>query len=251
MKIGFIGTGRIAEACVRGLAGKGHDIYITERSGPISKHLASIIPEVQVLSVQQVVDMSETVCLALTQSVAEQILENVVFRKDQSVVSFMLGVNIARLHQMCAPAVDICITIPLPMIATGSCPLLVFPNSAALYKMYGNTNKVIILDSESALAPHFAATALVSTILSQLAVARAWLGEKTGSTTKAEAYLLSLMDWTFACLPKDGNGRISEALGSLATEGGLNAQLRKHMSEAGVEEALDGGLNILGTRLNI
>ncbi|NQV67649.1 MAG: NAD(P)-binding domain-containing protein [Rhodobacteraceae bacterium] len=32
MKIGFIGTGRIAEACVRGLAGKGHDIYITERS---------------------------------------------------------------------------------------------------------------------------------------------------------------------------------------------------------------------------
>ena len=27
MKIGFIGTGRIAEACVRGLAGKGHDIY--------------------------------------------------------------------------------------------------------------------------------------------------------------------------------------------------------------------------------
>ena len=48
MKIGFIGTCRIAEACVRGLAGKGHDIYITERSGPISKHLASIIPEVQV-----------------------------------------------------------------------------------------------------------------------------------------------------------------------------------------------------------
>ena len=91
----------------------------------------------------------------------------------------------------------------------------------------------------------------MSTILSQLAVARAWLGEKTGSTTKAEAYLLSLMDGTFACLPKDGNSRISEALGSLATEGGLNAQLRKHMSEAGVEEALDGGLNILGTRLNI
>ena len=44
---------------------------------------------------------------------------------------------------------------------------------------------------------------------------------------------------------------INEALASLATKGGLNAQLREHMEKEGTENALHNGLFHLGKRLNL
>lgn len=251
MRIGFIGTGRIAEACVKGLAGQEHQILVTERNREISNRLASEFPEVSIASAQGVVDGSDTVCLALMEDVASDILNDVEFGESQSVISFMLGVTSEQLKVLCAPASDICITIPLPMIATGGCPLPVYPASAALEAMFGADNLILELANEAALTPHFGATAMLSTVLSQLDVAKRWLGEHTGSCQTAEAYLLSLMAGTFSSLPKDGADRIGEALGSLATEGGLNAQLRAHMQEAGAERALGEGLGALERRLGL
>ncbi len=251
MRIGFIGTGRITEACVKGLVGQGHQILITDRNRQIANQLASNHTDVCISSVQVVVDGSDTVCLALMDDVASEVLRETTFHENQSVISFMLGVNLDQLRVLCAPATDICITIPLPMIATGGCPLPVYPASPALDVLFGRNNLIIEVANEAALTPHFGATAMLSTVLSQLAVAAEWLGEHTGSNNVAETYLLSLMAGTFSSLPKDGNDRIGEALGSLATEGGLNAQLRMHMQDAGAERSLGEGLHALSRRLKL
>ena len=64
MKIGFIGTGKITNSCVRSLTGKGHSIMITERNIDISSTLSQLFDDVVVATAQSVVEESDLVCLA-------------------------------------------------------------------------------------------------------------------------------------------------------------------------------------------
>ena len=92
---------------------------------------------------------------------------------------------------------------------------------------------------------------MLSTSLAQLNVAKTWLEGHLNTKEDAEKYLISLMAGTFSSLKIDGKDRINEALASLATKGGLNAQLREHMKKEGTENALHTGLFHLGKRLNL
>jgi len=251
MKIGFIGTGKITNSCVRALAGKGHNIFITERNVSISTELSESFDNVNVCSLDFIVSESDVIFLALMENVVDDVLSCLSFRNDQNIISFVLGVDLDRLHNLCAPARDIAITIPLPMIEHGNCPLPVFPKSKALEKIFGSDNLILELNAETELIPYFAATAMLSTSLAQLKVAKTWLEGHLNAKEDAEKYLISLMAGTFSGLKIDGKNRINEALASLATKGGLNAQLREHMKKEGTENALHNGLFHLGKRLNL
>ncbi len=79
----------------------------------------------------------------------------------------------------------------------------------------------------------------------------AWLAELTGSQTGAEAYIVALFAGYLGGMPKDGQGRLLEALQGLSTEGGLNASLRQHMQKAGVLGDLRDGLDAFRPRLGL
>lgn len=249
--IGFIGTGTIAEPMIRGLAGRGHRIAVSRRSEQISAALEADIAEVTAMDNQAVVDASDDVYLCLMADAAEDALAALTFRPGQRIVSAMLGVDLAALRRLCAPAADIAITIPLGFIRSGGCPLPVYPESAMLTAHFGARNTVIPLADEAALAPHFAATALCSTVFDQLRVGAGWLGGVTGDPAAAESYVVSLLSGFLAGVPADGKGRIDEALSSLDTEGGLNQTLREHMRAGGVNERLTGGLDGFRARLGL
>ena len=163
----------------------------------------------------------------------------------------MLGVNLNRLINLCSPASDIAITIPLPMIEHVNCPLPVYPASESLKTVFGDKNSLIELSSEDALVPYFAATAILSSSLAQLSVAKKWLENHLDTPEAAEKYLISLMAGTYSSLEIDGQDRINEALTALSSKGGLNAQLRNHMKMKGSEDALYNGFIQLGERLNL
>jgi pyrroline-5-carboxylate reductase len=185
------------------------------------------------------------------EDITENVLRSISFSKDQTIISFILGVNLQTLQTLCAPARDIAITIPLPMIENGKCPLPVYPANKKLLELFGSENFIIELSTEAELTPFFAATAVLSSSLAQIEVAKKWLEEHLDSPEQAESYLISLMAGTYSGMKKDGLGRINQELNSLATEGGLNAQLRNHMRNEGTEDALYNGLSKLGKRLNI
>ena len=251
MKIGFIGTGKIANSCILALVGRGYSITITERNKEISNRLASEFDDVNIASLQEVVDESDVIFLAIMEDITENVLRSISFSKDQTIISFILGVNLQTLQTLCAPARDIAITIPLPMIENGKCPLPVYPANKKLLELFGSENFIIELSTEAELTPFFAATAVLSSSLAQIEVAQKWLEEHLDSPEQAESYLISLMAGTYSGMKKDGLGRINQELNSLATEGGLNAQLRNHMRNEGTEDALYNGLSKLGKRLNI
>lgn len=250
-RIGFVGTGEIAECMVRGLIGLGHKITISERNATRANALANAFDEVTIASNQGVLDQSDYVCLCLMKDAATAVLPELTFRADHKIISVMTDLGVNKLSELCAPATDISITIPMPFIATGKCPLPVYPDTGAVRHIFGDNHIVLPAASEQALNAHFAASALSSAVFLQMKTGSEWLGGVTGDPVAAEAYVVALLSGFTASMPTDGQGRLAEALHSLSTEGGLNATLRAHLENAGTLDTLHAGLDGFKIRLGL
>lgn len=247
MRIGFLGTGEITAAMVRGLKGQGHRILVSPRNASTAATLAAEVPEVTIAPNEDVVANSDTVFLCLLARVADEVLPGLPFRADQSVISVMVDAPLATLRTLCAPATDIAITIPLPPIATGGCPLPVYPACPALDTLFGTRNPILPQSSEAALNAHLGASALCSPILDQLLTATDWLADHTGNPAAAEAYIAAMIR---AYLPeRAAQGDLATALKSLSTDGGLNATLRDRMAPG--KATLHDGLTGFHARLGL
>lgn len=246
MRVGFLGTGEITAAMVRGLQGQGHAILVSPRNAATAAALA-LLPGVNVAPNDDVIARSDVVFLCLLARVADEVLPGLPFRRDQTVISVMVDAPIAKLQELCAPATDIAITIPLPPIAEGGCPLPVYPPSPILAALFGARNLILPQPSEAALNAHLGASALCSPILDQLLAATDWLAAHTGNPAAAEAYIAAMIR---AYLPERAQeGDLAAALKKLSTEGGLNATLRAAMAPA--KDSLRHGLTGFHTRLRL
>lgn len=248
MIVGFLGTGRIAAPMVKVLARAGYDVLVSERNAGVSQELAADFDNVSVCSNRDVVEGSEVVIVCLLASVARQVLPELPFRPDHKVISVMAEIELEEIAGLIGKTAELCVTIPMPFIDAGGCPLPVYPASPTLEALFGADNTVMPVKNEAALMPHFAATAVTSTLLKELAVVREWLGARTGSPEDAERYMVLLESGYLGALKQQGGTGLDEAIGHLATAGGLNAQLLSHMEEAGTMRALAEGLDGLSKR---
>lgn len=249
MRVGFLGTGRIAAALVDALAPAGHRIELTRRGRATSAALAERHPQVGVHDdPQAVVDRSEVVFLCLMAATAWELLPRLRFRPEQEVINVMCDAPLPRLRQAVAPAGRVCSTIPMPFVRQGGCPLPVHPESRALEALLGADNEIIVVASEAAMTPHWAVAGTVAGMLTQLQSIADWLGPKTGDPAGAERYVAALYGGYLGALPKDGRGRLLEARSELATPGGLNQQFREAVEMAAMPEALQAGLDALDRR---
>ncbi len=246
MRLGFLGTGEITAAMVRGLKGQGHQILVSPRNAAMAAGLAAEVAEVTIAPNEDVVAGSDVVFLCLLARVADEVLPGLPFRADQTVISVMVDAPIAVLQRLCAPASDIVLTIPLPPIAQGGCPLPVYPASPVLDALFGARNLILPQPSEAALNAHLGVSALCSPILDQILTAADWLAGFTGNPAAAEAYVAAMIR---GYLPeRAAEGELAGALRKLSTEGGLNATLRAAMApaKADLRRGLDGFCTRLG-----
>ncbi|QIE43023.1 NAD(P)-binding domain-containing protein (plasmid) [Rhodobacteraceae bacterium SC52] len=248
-RVGFLGTGEIASAMVRGLAGQGHTIFVSERNADIAAELSAEFQEVSIAANADVVGKSDIVIACLMAATARLVLPDLPWRSDHAVISVMVDVPCADLATLCAPAIDIALSIPMPFIARGGCPLPVYPESSALRALFGERNIILPVASEVALNAHFAASSLSAPILRMLVEGTQWLARETGDPVAAEAYVTALFA---GYMHPDGSGHhLAGLLGSLATEGGLNAALRTKIEGVGAPEALRDGMDGLRPRLGL
>ncbi len=247
--VGFIGTGEIAAPMVRALAAKGLSLIVSRRNETISKALSRAYENVRVADNQDVLDQADVIFLCLRAAAVRDVLANLTFRAAHSVISVMASVPMADLRQLCAPAAEISMTIPLSFIEAGGCPLPVYPACPHLQRLFEPENPVIPVRSEAALGQHFAAATMIPVTMLLLEEAARWLGEQCGDMRAAEIYVAALLSGYLAEVPQDGNGRFSEAVEELATEGGISAQIVNHLRDADVLVNLRDGLTMLGQRL--
>lgn len=92
MRVGFLGTGEITAAMVRGLQGQGHRILVSPRNAERAAALAAEFREVSVAPNDQVVAGSDVVFLCLLARVAGEVLPGLPFRAGQTIILSLIHI---------------------------------------------------------------------------------------------------------------------------------------------------------------
>jgi len=253
LDIGILGTGRIARRLVPALvnANPDHRVRITRRGETVSGELIGRFPESVTRGddAQAIVDASHVVFLCLPGEGALDALGGLRFRADHAIISTMMGVARADIAGAVAPATDVSVTIPLPFVEDGDCPLPVHPDSRALRELLGHANPVIPVADEDAMSGFWAVAGSLASVIGELAAIRDWLTSQLGDRAAAERYVLALFGGYLHTRPLDGANRLGEALDDLGTSGGLNAGMLQTTRDSGHYDRVRGELDRLNAWL--
>ena len=102
MKLGFIGTGKIASSVITGICNskiKYKKIIISPRNKIIAKKLKNKFKKVYIArNNQEIVDKSDWIFLSVTPIVGEKIIKNLNFKANQTIISFIfIGVSFSTI----------------------------------------------------------------------------------------------------------------------------------------------------------
>jgi pyrroline-5-carboxylate reductase len=246
--IGFIGTGAITDAMVRGLlaepAAVPH-VMVSLRSADISAKLAHDFPAVLVSGDNQaIVDGCETVVLAIRPQIAEEVIRPLGFRDGQKVISVIAATGRPALLEWIGADVQLSQAIPLPFVARRKGATAVFPpdaETAAIFNMLGNAVECETKAEYDLLA---AASALMATYFGIMHRTTEWLAEKGLPEEKGRAYLAPLFsglsDTALLAGPEVDFLEVSR---EFATKGGLNEQVFQDFDGKGGTDALKQALD--------
>ncbi|MDE4134989.1 NAD(P)-binding domain-containing protein [Phaeobacter sp. QD34_3] len=237
MRIGVIGTGTIAGAVVRGIAGDGHQITVSERSAAVSAELAGAFDTVSVAPNQTVLEQSDVIFLGLMAEAAPSILAPLVFRADQQVISFMAGIDPEQLQALVAPAQAAAVMMPFPGIARGGSAIMALGDIDLVKAIFGARNTVFALSDTAELDAYICAQAVLSPVARMVGDAADWLGTRVSDPAQGEAFLRMLVASSLA------DTGCTDLIEALNTPGGYNQRLRQHMEAAGQTGDLRSGLD--------
>lgn len=248
--IGFVGTGAITEAMVRGLLATtpyAAEVHLSPRSAEIAARLAADFPSVRVAKDNQaVVDLSDIVFLAIRPQIAKEVIEALSFRQGQSVISVVAATERQSLLEWIGAHVHLVQAIPLPFVEDRLGVTAIYPpdiEAAALFNALGNAVQCETKKEYDLLA---AVSALMSTYFGVMEFATEWLADKGLERSKGQAYLAPLFQSLADRAQKPGIESFSLLSREFATKGGLNEQVLADFEtkggKAALTQALDGVL---------
>ncbi len=248
MRIGFIGTGAIAEAMIDGLCGPaGHDeqILVSERSRERSARLASKFETVSTAADnQRIVDESDLVVISVLPGQVLELLDDLTFRGDHIVLSLAAGIRLLDLTPVVAPAKAVHRSIPLPPIEQGIGPVPLFPKHLALETLLSRVGTVIAVETETQFDALSAGSALMAAFFALEARVAVWLETQGVPKVQAADYATSLYHSLAVMAADTDAGKLQGLAQECLTPGGINEQVLKQLQSADWFEdaarALDG-----------
>ena len=152
MKLGFIGTGKIASSVITGICGssiKYSKIFISSRNSKIAKGLKKKFKKISIeKDNQKIVDNSNWVFLAVTPTVGEKIIKKLKFKSSQTVISFISTITIPELKKMIKAKVDIVRAIPLPPISLKKGPVPICPPNKKVKNFFDKIGSTVEIKNE-------------------------------------------------------------------------------------------------------
>ena len=247
-KIGFIGTGAITDAMVRGLLARPAavpHVMVSQRSADVSAELAADFSQVIVSSDNQaIVDGCDTVMLAIRPQIAEEVIRPLRFRDEQKVISVVAATSREALLDWIDADVHLTQAIPLPFVARRKGVTAIYPadrDSAAIFNVLGNAVECETKAEYDLLA---AGSALMATYFGIMQTATEWLAENGLPEEKARAYLVPLFGGLSEVAVLAGSkADFNEISREFATKGGLNEQVLKDFDGKGGSKALKDALS--------
>ena len=254
MKLGFIGTGKIASSVITGICSskiKYKQIFISSRNKKISSNLKKKFKRITISkSNQNIIDQSEWIFLSVTPEVGKKIIKDLNFNSKKIIISFISSLTIPQLKKMIKQKVKIVRAIPLPPISLKEGPVPICPPNKKVKLFFDQIGSTVEIKNEKLSINFWSTSGMMASYYKMLETMSVWLIKRGVKKSDAQKYITSL----FLALSKDAVINSKKDLKILIKESqtpkGLNEQGLKEMSKKGVYKSVINTLNSIHKRLN-
>jgi pyrroline-5-carboxylate reductase len=254
MKLGFIGTGKIASSVIIGICNSKISftkILVSARNKSIAQKLTKKFKKVVIAKDnQEIVSTCDWVFLSITPEVGEKIIKKLIFKSNQTIISFISTITLAQLKKAIKVNAKIIRAIPLPPISLKKGPIPICPPNKRVKSFFDKIGTTVEIKNEKSSINFWTTSGMMAPFYELLRVMISWLVKRGIKREKAQKYVTSL----FLALSEDALVNSKKDLKYLVKESqtpkGLNEQGVKELSKAGFYKLLEKTLNSIHKRLN-
>ena len=254
MKLGFIGTGKIASSVILGVCKskiKFRQIIVSPRNKRTANNLKKKFKKVSIAkNNQDVINKSNWIFLSVTPKVGDKIIKDLKFKSNQIIISFISTINLSQLKKMIKVKSKIVRAIPLPPISIKKGPVPICPPNRQVKSFFDKIGSTIEIKNEKLSINFWSTSGMMASYYEMLRVMSNWLVKKGIKKQDAQKYITSL----FLALSEDAVVNSNKDLKHLVKESqtpkGLNQQGLNTMSKKGVYKSVVNTLNSIHKRLN-
>jgi pyrroline-5-carboxylate reductase len=254
MRLGFIGTGKIASSVITGICNSSiiyKNIIISPRNRKIANNLKKRFKKIKIAkNNQEIINNSDWVFLSVTPTVGEKIIKDLKFRSNQKVISFISTITLSQLKKMIKKKIDIVRAIPLPPISLKEGPVPICPPNKKVKAFFDKLGSTVEIKNEKLSINFWSTSGLMASYYNMLDTISVWLNKKGIKKIDAQKYVTSL----FLALSKDAVINSDKDLKLLVkdsqTPKGLNEQGLKEMIKKDVYKSVTSTLNSIYKRLD-
>ena len=254
MKLGFIGTGKIASSVILGVCKskiKFSQIIVSPRNKRIANNLKKKFKKVKIAkNNQDVINKSNWIFLSVTPKVGDKIIKDLKFKSNQTIISFISTINLSELKKLIKVKSKIVRAIPLPPISIKKGPVPIYPPNRQVKSFFDKIGSTIEIKNEKLSINFWSTSGMMASYYEMLRVMSNWLVRKGIKKQDAQKYITSL----FLALSEDAVVNSKKDLKHLVKESqtskGLNQQGLNTMSKKGVYKSVVNTLNSIHKRLN-
>ena len=254
MKLGFIGTGKIASSVITGICKskiKFNKILVSARNKTVAQNLNRKFKKVSIAkNNQQIVDNCNWVFLSVTPSVGEKIIKNLKFKSNQTIISFISTITLARLKKDIKVKAQIVRAIPLPPISLKKGPVPICPPNRKVKEFFNHLGTTVEIKNEKSSINFWSTSGMMAPFYELLRVMTDWLVKRGVKRDNAQKYITSL----FLALSEDAvvNSKLNlkHLVKESQTPKGLNEQGVRELTKAKFYKSIEKTLNSIHKRLS-
>ena len=254
MKLGFIGTGKIASSVITGICSSKISfikIIISPRNRIISQKLRKRFKKVEIAkNNQEVINKCNWVFLSITPKIGEKIIKDLKFKSNQTIISFISTISLTKLKKAIKVKATIVRAIPLPPISLKKGPVPICPPNKKVKDFFNKIGTTVEIKNEKSSINFWSTSGMMASFYELLRVMTNWLVKRGVKRNDAQKYITSL----FLALSEDAVVSSKKDLKYLVKESqtpkGLNEQGIKELTKAGFYRSLEKTLNSIHKRLN-
>ena len=254
MKLGFIGTGKIASSVITGICKskiKFNKILVSARNKTVAQNLSKKFKKVTIAkNNQQIVDNCNWVFLSVTPSVGEKIIKNLKFKSNQTIISFISTITLARLKKDIKVKAQIVRAIPLPPISLKKGPVPICPPNRKVKEFFNHLGTTVEIKNEKSSINFWSTSGMMAPFYELLRVMTDWLVKRGVKRDNAQKYITSL----FLALSEDAvvNSKLNlkHLVKESQTPKGLNEQGVRELTKAKFYKSIEKTLNSIHKRLS-
>jgi len=254
MRLGFIGTGKIASSVITGICNSKisfKKILVSPRNRNIAQRLKRKFRKVSIAkNNQEIVNACNWVFLAVILFVGHKIIKDLKFKSNQTIVSFISTMTLSQLKKAIKVKAKIVRAIPLPPISLRKGPVPIFPPNKKVKNFFNKLGTTVEIGNEKLSKNFWATSGMYASFYELLSTMSNWLIKRGIKRDKAQKYITSL----FMALSENAIVNSKKDLKHLVkdsqTPRGLNEQGVKELRKAGFYRSTEKTLNSILKRLN-